>query len=81
MLSPGSPQRQIQQFGFYGDDWRIYADTYFDKAFKWLASSKIIGIPMTIDQEIKCNPDYYAIEGAYKLLLFCIFEMCGKILQ
>lgn len=34
--SPGSPQRQLKQFGFIGDDWRIYADKYFEFSFKWL---------------------------------------------
>jgi hypothetical protein len=34
--SPGSPQRQLKQFGFVGDDWRIYADKYFEFSFKWL---------------------------------------------
>jgi hypothetical protein len=34
--SPGSPQRQLKQFGFTGDDWREYADKYFAFSFKWL---------------------------------------------
>ncbi len=34
--SPGSPQRQLKQFGFNGDDWRVYADLYFEFSFKWL---------------------------------------------
>jgi hypothetical protein len=34
--SPGSPQRQLKQFGFKGDDWRAYADKYFEYSFKWL---------------------------------------------
>jgi hypothetical protein len=34
--SPGSPQRQLKQFGFIGDDWRTYADKYFEFSFKWL---------------------------------------------
>ena len=34
--SPGSPQRQLKQFGFKGDDWRTYADKYFEFSFKWL---------------------------------------------
>ena len=34
--SPGSPQRQLKQFGFLGDDWREYADKYFEFTFKWL---------------------------------------------
>jgi G:T/U-mismatch repair DNA glycosylase len=34
--SPGSPQRQLKQFGFMGDDWRTYADKYFEFSFKWL---------------------------------------------
>ena len=34
--SPGSPQRQLKQFGFYGDDWRTYADNYFEFSFNWL---------------------------------------------
>lgn len=34
--SPGSPQRQLKQFGFKGDDWRAYADKYFEFSFKWL---------------------------------------------
>jgi len=34
--SPGSPQRQLKQFGFSGDDWRTYADKYFEFSFKWL---------------------------------------------
>ena len=34
--SPGSPQRQLKQFGFNGDDWRAYADKYFEYSFKWL---------------------------------------------
>lgn len=36
--SPGSPQRQLKQFGFKGDDWRTYADKYFEFSFKWLKS-------------------------------------------
>ena len=35
--SPGSPQRQIKQFGFLGDDWRDYADKYFEFTFNWLS--------------------------------------------
>ena len=34
--SPGSPQRQLAQFGFHGLDWRTYADNYFINAFNWL---------------------------------------------
>ena len=34
--SPGSPQRQLAQFGFHGQDWRDYADNYFSNAFNWL---------------------------------------------
>jgi hypothetical protein len=34
--SPGSPQRQLKQFGFSGDDWRVYAEQYFEYSFKWL---------------------------------------------
>lgn len=34
--SPGSPQRQLAQFGFNGPTWRAYADQYFIKAFEWL---------------------------------------------
>jgi len=34
--SPGSPQRQLKQYGFKGDDWRTYADKYFEFSFKWL---------------------------------------------
>ncbi len=34
--SPGSPQRQLKQFGFAGYDWREYADKYFEFSFKWL---------------------------------------------
>jgi G:T/U-mismatch repair DNA glycosylase len=34
--SPGSPQRQLKQFGFTGGDWRAYADLYFELSFKWL---------------------------------------------
>lgn len=34
--SPGSPQRQITQFGFNGLDWRSYAESYFAYAFAWL---------------------------------------------
>ncbi len=34
--SPGSPQRQLAQFGFNGEDWRNYADNYFSNAFNWL---------------------------------------------
>ncbi len=34
--SPGSPQRQLAQFGFDGLDWRTYADNYFSNAFRWL---------------------------------------------
>ena len=34
--SPGSPQRQLKQFGFKGNDWRTYADKYFEFSFKWL---------------------------------------------
>jgi hypothetical protein len=33
--SPGSPQRQLAQFGFNGLDWRTYADNYFITAFNW----------------------------------------------
>lgn len=33
--SPGSPQRQLAQFGFNGSDWRKYADQYFITAFNW----------------------------------------------
>ena len=35
--SPGSPQRQLKQFGFLGDDWREYADKYFAFTFNWLS--------------------------------------------
>ena len=34
--SPGSPQRQLAQFGFNTQDWRNYADNYFTNAFNWL---------------------------------------------
>jgi G:T/U-mismatch repair DNA glycosylase len=34
--SPGSPQRQLKQFGFAVSDWRDYADKYFEFSFKWL---------------------------------------------
>lgn len=34
--SPGSPQRQLPQFGFNGQDWQLYADNYFTNAFNWL---------------------------------------------
>jgi hypothetical protein len=34
--SPGSPQRQIREFGFNGDNWRVYVEAYFEKAFRWL---------------------------------------------
>lgn len=34
--SPGSPQRQLAQFGFNGQNWRLYADNYFLNAFNWL---------------------------------------------
>ncbi len=34
--SPGSPQRQLAQFGFNRQDWRNYADNYFSNAFNWL---------------------------------------------
>lgn len=34
--SPGSPQRQLAQFGFNTQDWRKYADNYFSNAFNWL---------------------------------------------
>ena len=34
--SPGSPQRQLKQYGFKGDDWRTYADKYFEFSFKLL---------------------------------------------
>ena len=34
--SPGSPQRQLAQFGFNGLDWRNYADNYFTNSFNWL---------------------------------------------
>ncbi len=34
--SPGSPQRELKQYGFKGDDWRTYADKYFEFSFKWL---------------------------------------------
>lgn len=34
--SPGSPQRQLAQFGFDGLDWQLYADSYFSNAFRWL---------------------------------------------
>lgn len=34
--SPGSPQRQLKQFGFSGDDWKTYAEKYFEFSFKWL---------------------------------------------
>jgi hypothetical protein len=36
--SPGSPQRQLAQFGFNGPNWRAYANEYFLKAFEWLNS-------------------------------------------
>jgi hypothetical protein len=35
--SPGSPQRQLKQFGFLGDDWREYSDKYFEFTFNWLS--------------------------------------------
>jgi G:T/U-mismatch repair DNA glycosylase len=34
--SPGSPQRQLRQFGFAGSNWRDYAEKYFEFSFKWL---------------------------------------------
>lgn len=34
--SPGSPQRQIHQFGFHSGKSLDYANQYFDAAFKWL---------------------------------------------
>lgn len=34
--SPGSPQRQLKQFGFSGQNWKQYADNYFTNAFNWL---------------------------------------------
>ena len=36
--SPGSPQRQLKEFGFNGSDWRTYADLYFKNVFEWLVS-------------------------------------------
>lgn len=33
--SPGSPQRQLKQFGKGDQDWQIYATKYFSTAFKW----------------------------------------------
>jgi hypothetical protein len=36
--SPGSPQRQLAQFGFNGQNWCAYANQYFLKAFEWLNS-------------------------------------------
>lgn len=34
--SPGSPHRQLKQFGFIGSEWTDYADKYFDLTFNWL---------------------------------------------
>jgi hypothetical protein len=34
--SPGSPQRQLKEFGFKGHNWKEYADSYFEKAFNWI---------------------------------------------
>jgi hypothetical protein len=34
--SPGSPQRQLTQFGFNDLDWSDYANRYFKNAFTWL---------------------------------------------
>lgn len=34
--SPGSPQSRLRDFGFNGDDWTLYADSYFENAFNWL---------------------------------------------
>lgn len=36
--SPGSPQRQLKEFGLNGQNWRTYADNYFEKAFEWLST-------------------------------------------
>lgn len=33
---PGSPQRQLAQFGFDCQDWRSYADCYFSNALSCL---------------------------------------------
>jgi hypothetical protein len=37
--SPGSPQRQLKQFGFSEGEWSDYANKYFEYAFKWLIKS------------------------------------------
>lgn len=34
--SPGSPQRQIKEFGYQGRDWEQYVNSYFVLAFNWL---------------------------------------------
>jgi len=34
--SPGSPQRQLKQFGYAGSNWSEYANKYFEFAFQWL---------------------------------------------
>lgn len=36
--SPGSPQRQLHQFGYYGLNWSNYAQQYFANAFNWLTN-------------------------------------------
>lgn len=34
--SPGSPQRQLAEFGWYDGDWAQYSNNYFQQAFDWL---------------------------------------------
>lgn len=34
--SPGSPQRQIAEFGINRQHWQTYANNYFESAFNWL---------------------------------------------
>ncbi len=36
--SPGSPQRQIREFGFDEQNWQHYANRYFATVFTWLAN-------------------------------------------
>jgi hypothetical protein len=36
--SPGSPQRQLKQFGFAGNNWQQYANNYFSTVFNWLVN-------------------------------------------
>lgn len=33
--SPGSPQRRLKNFGFNGQNWRQYLETYYSEAFDW----------------------------------------------